>query len=72
MQVSSVFENKFLTVNFSDMTSVENENNCRTCKKTESMSSHSNSYDTYLMNNIQEWKFFCQKQIMANNLDYIV
>lgn len=23
------------------------------------------------MNNIFEWKTFCQKQIMANNLDYI-
>lgn len=69
MQVSSVCANRFTAVEIpenkdkNEPTGTENSANTFTSslKKTD-----------FYMNNIVEWKLFCQNQIEANNLDYIV
>ena len=69
MQVSSVFANRLFAVEIP-------ENNDKIDTATTDVSSGaftSSLKKTDLnMDNIVEWKLFCQNQIEANNLDYIV
>ena len=69
MQVSSVFANRFNAVEKPD-------NNDKV--EPVGTDNSSNTFTSSLkktdlnMDNIVEWKLFCQNQIEANNLDFIV
>ncbi len=69
MQVSSVCANRFSAVEIP-----ENNDKVETVVTDNSYSAFTSSLKKTDLNmdNIVEWKLFCQNQIAANNLDYIV
>lgn len=73
MQVSSVCANMFLAVDFvnSAMRNEKHESSVDIEFSSFSPSAAVHDLENNIYN-INEWKNFCQEQIMANNFDYIV
>lgn len=70
MQVSSVCMYKFLSTDVPETKNQDTpENPANETSSSVFTSSLKNSGSVF--DNIGEWKSFCQKQIMAENLDYI-
>ena len=70
MQVASVCTDKFSSVDTELLRVKKNENSSDTPRASFEQSPKTHHTEAE-MDAIQEWKFFCQNQILANNLNYI-
>jgi hypothetical protein len=70
MQVSTVCANRFLTLNNSSVSLPDDNTNNTEETALNTFTSSIKKSDTD-MEQVYEWKIFCQEQIMAGKLDYL-
>lgn len=72
MQVSAVCAEGFYSLSVPEQKMYNDSNSTVSDTPSKAFMSSLKKYDSETdMDNICEWKVFCEKQIIANNLDYI-